>query len=53
MYIYIKNIYLYKKFIKANPESDFWQISSCSSRFGRSEPRILSFMQHLTTLGSS
>ena len=35
------------------PVSDFWQISSCSSKCGSSCPIISSPMQHWTTLGVS
>lgn len=35
------------------PVSDFWQSSSCSSKWGNSWPRVSSPTQHWTTLGVS
>ena len=36
-----------------NPVRDFWQTSSCSSRWGRRCPRVSSPTQHCTTFRSS
>lgn len=40
-------------FFSRYPVRDFWQSSSCSSRCGKSCPRVSSPTQHCTTLGIS
>ena len=42
-----------RRFFSRYPVRDFWQISSCSSRWGRSWDRVSSPTQHCTTLGFS
>jgi len=42
-----------RRFFSRYPVSDFWQISSCSSRCGRSWDNISSDVQQSTTFGTS